>query len=305
MHVQFLSYYADFYMLLNYLHHFLLPVLFLTGLTAGTVDAIAGGGGLISLPVLLGLGIPPHLALGTNKLQSSFGTSVATFSFYKKGYFSLKNSYQGLLFGLLGAASGAYISQLISGSILNKIIPILLFMILIYVLLAPKKWEEDHHPKMNELLFFSITGFALGFYDGFFGPGTGSFWVFGLTFFMGYNLIKATAYTKLFNLNSNLVALACFAIGHNVDYRIGCVMAAGQLIGGRLGAKLAIKNGAEFIRPIFVMVVTATIFTLIYKNFVGLHHYIAQMILGFAILMTATIIFFWSTRKGKTVSAEK
>jgi len=107
----------------------------------------------------------------------------------------------------------------------------------------------------------------LGFYDGFLGPGTGSFWVFSLTFFLGYNITKATAYTKVFNLTSNIAALICFALANNIDYGIGFCMAVGQLMGGCLGAQLAIKNGARLIRPIFLLMVSATIITLLYKQF--------------------------------------
>jgi uncharacterized membrane protein YfcA len=246
-------------------HHLLSLLLFLTGLTAGTVDAIAGGGGLISLPMLLSVGVPPHIALGTNKLQTSFGTSIATLTYYRQGLFSLRTIYKGLLFGFLGAVLGAMAGQVISSQVLSKIIPILLVVILLYTLFSPNLGSIDAKPRLNEQLFYAIFGFLLGFYDGFFGPGTGSFWAFALIFFLGYNITKATAYTKVFNLKSNLIATACFALGHNIDYRIALYMALGQAIGGRLGAFLAIKNGAKLIRPIFIAVVTATILSLAYR----------------------------------------
>lgn len=244
-----------------------LLILFFTGLFAGTVDAIAGGGGLISLPILLSLGIPPHLAFGTNKLQGTIGTFVATIKYYKHGYISLNKIYLGIIFGLIGSAAGAIAAQLTSSDVLRQIIPILLFFILIYTLCSPKLGLHDKKPKMNEFLFYIIFGFSLAFYDGFFGPGTGSFWVFFLTFFLGYSLIKATAYTKVFNLNSSFVAMVCFAIGGNIDYRLGLIMAMGQLIGGRLGAHLVITKGARLIRPIFLSMVTLTIATLLYKSY--------------------------------------
>lgn len=241
-------------------------ILFITGLIAGTVDAIAGGGGLISLPMLLSIGVPPHIALGTNKLQASIGTSIATYSYYRHGWFSLKTIYKGLLFGFIGTVLGALASQSIDSDILKKIIPILLLVILIYTLLSPKLGAIEKKARCNEFWFYVIFGFVMGFYDGFFGPGTGSFWVFSLTFFLGYHLTKSTAYAKVFNLKSNLIATVCFALGNNIDYRIAFCMAAGQLIGGKLGAHLAIKKGAEIIRPIFICMVTITIITLIYKN---------------------------------------
>jgi len=252
-------------MLYSQLHQWIYPLLFLTGLTAGTVDAIAGGGGLISLPMLLSVGIPPHIALGTNKLQTSVGTSIATFSYYRQGLISLRVIFKGLMWGFIGAVSGAIAGQMLSSALLNKLIPILLFIILIYTLFSPKLGSLDAKPRMNDQVFYLIFGFGLGFYDGFFGPGTGSFWTFALTFFLGYNLIKATAYTKVFNLKSNLIATACFALGHHIDYRVAIIMACGQIIGGRAGASLAIKGGAKVIRPVFIFIVTTTIISLAYR----------------------------------------
>jgi uncharacterized membrane protein YfcA len=239
--------------------------LFLIGLFAGTVDAIAGGGGLITLPVLLSLGMPPSIAFGTNKLQGVTGTLVATLKYHRHGFIAIKKLYPCIITGMAGSILGVIAVEAISGDILRKIIPGILAIILLYSVCSPRMGQEDHPPRMNTLVFYLISGFALGFYDGFFGPGTGSFWVFALTFFLGLNLIKATACTKVFNLNSSLVATICFGIGGHIDYRIGLVMAAGQLIGGRLGAHLAITKGARLIRPIFAGVVSVTILTLVYQ----------------------------------------
>jgi uncharacterized membrane protein YfcA len=244
-----------------------LIILFAAGLFAGTVDAIAGGGGLISLPVLLGVGLPPHLAFGTNKLQGTIGTYMATRRYYRHGLISMNEVYLGVIFGLIGSIAGSTASQILSASFLQHIIPLLLFGILIYTIFTPKMGNTDRPAKMREALFYLVFGFGLGFYDGFFGPGTGSFWVFALTFFLGYNLIKATAYTKVFNLNSSFVATICFGLGGNIDYRYGLCMAAGSIIGGRLGASLAIKKGSRLIRPLFLCIVTLTIASLAYKNY--------------------------------------
>ena len=209
-------------------HHFLLIFLFVIGLIAGTVDAIAGGGGLISLPILLSVGMPPQIALGTNKLQTSVGTMVATYSYYRQGWFLFETVYKGLIFGFIGAVGGAIVSQMVSNDILIQLIPLLLLSILLYTIFSPKLGMDDKKPKLNERWFYIIFGFVMGFYDGFLGPGTGSFWVFFLTFFLGYNLTKATAYTKVFNLKSNIIATACFIVGHNVDYRVALCMATGN-----------------------------------------------------------------------------
>jgi uncharacterized membrane protein YfcA len=249
------------------LHSAAYPLLFTAGLIAGTVDAVAGGGGLISLPVLLSVGIPPHIALGTNKLQSCIGTSIATWSYHRHGLISWRTALRGIVLTFIGATTGAFAAQIISGAILKSLIPLLLLVILIYAIFAPKFGAEDRTPKLTEAKYFLIFGLLLGFYDGFLGPGAGSFWVVSLTFCLGYNITKATAYTKVFNLTSNLAAFVCFALANNIDYSVGLCMAAGQLIGGRLGAQIAIKNGATLIRPIFLVMVSATIVTLLYRQF--------------------------------------
>lgn len=111
-----------------------------------------------------------------------------------------------------------------------------------------------------------IFGFALGFYDGFLGPGTGSFWVIALVFFLGYNLSKATAYTKVFNLKSNIIAATWFMVGHHIDYKIGLIMACGQLLGGKIGSQLVIWNGTKLVRPMFLTIVFFTILVMFSKS---------------------------------------
>ncbi len=253
-------------MITSFITTHLLFILFLTGFFAGLVDAIAGGGGLISLPMLLAVGVPPHYALGTNKVQTTIGTSVATYSYYAKKLFNLKTVYKGLMFGLFGASLGAGVSQIINGDILSQIIPFLLTFILAYTIFSPSLGKIQAPPKMREPLCFALFGFLLGFYDGFFGPGTGSLWVFVLTYFLGYEFINATAYAKVFNLKSNIFATVCFMFAGTVNYHIAFCMAGGQIIGGRLGAKIAISRGAKVIKPVFLTVVSATIFSLVYQN---------------------------------------
>lgn len=288
-------------------NHVLLAVLFLSGLVAGTVDAVAGGGGLISLPMLLAVGVPPHLALGTNKLQASVGTLIATRTYYREGLISLKVISKGLIFGFVGAVLGAVLSQFLNGDILKNIIPVLLLVIFFYTLCSPKLGVDDKSPLFNEVWFYILFGFSLGFYDGFFGPGTGSLWVFVLTFFLGYNLIKAAAYTKVFNLKSNIIATVCFAFGHNIDYHLGLYMAAGQLLGGRLGAYLAIKKGAKLIRPFFLLMVASTILVLSYRSYIKPEmvrtllsqiNFIPVLIASIAMLFFAVILYKQKTRKG-------
>jgi uncharacterized membrane protein YfcA len=277
-------------MLLDFSQNLILPLLFTTGLIAGTVDAIAGGGGLISLPVLLGVGMPPHLALGTNKLQSTVGTAVATYTYARTGWLKKEGLLVGLICSFFGSLLGATTSQIMSGGTLKRVIPVFLCIILVYTILSPRFGMKDEKPRIKETTFYIIFGSLLGFYDGFLGPGVGSFWMFLLMFFLGHNLAKATAYTKAFNLNTNLAAMSCFAFGHNIDYRIALCMAAGQIIGGRLGAYLTVRNGAKLVRPIFLMMVTATIVTLVYRNYAGfIHQMDVDLFIGFILVAGALL----------------
>lgn len=284
------------------LHHYIPCVLFMTGLLAGTVDAIAGGGGLISLPVLLSVGVPPHLALGTNKLQGMIGTAVATHTYYRQGWIKWKGLCKGLLFSFCGALLGAMMSQFTSSQLLKKEIPLLLLLILLAVIFLPRLGARDEKPKMPANGFYAIFGTLLGFYDGFLGPGVGAFWVFVLVFFLGQNLLRATAYTKVFNLNTNMAALICFALGNNIDYLLALCMALGQLIGGRVGARLAIWQGTKLVRPVFIVVVSATIMALILRNYTSSFAFIPKLqqmnmtLLTIGVIITVALMGFWSRK---------
>ncbi len=245
----------------------LLLLLFSTGLCAGFVDSVAGGGGLIALPVLLSTGLPPQVALGTNKFQGSFGTFSSAWNFIRKGEASLRESGTGILFTLIGAASGAWAIQRLDPSFLARLIPILLAAILLYTIFSKQMGDIDQVPRMDRRFFFPLFGLGLGFYDGFFGPGTGSFWMAGFSLLMGYNMKRAAGYTRIMNFTSNIVSLSLFILGGNVLYAFGIVMATGQFIGARIGSNMAIQKGAKFIRPLFIAVVSLTIARLVYLNY--------------------------------------
>jgi len=242
-------------------------VLLGTGLAAGFVDTIAGGGGLIALPVLLSLGLSPQDALGTNKFQASFGSGSATFHYARARVVDLKECGTGFSFTFIGAMLGTLAVLNVDAALLKRIIPMLLIGIAIYLILKPRVGFEDAHPRMRGAAFYVLFGLGLGFYDGFFGPGTGSFWAMALMFFLGFNMTKATGYTKAMNLTSNLVSLIVFIVGGRVLYGYGLVMAVGQLVGARLGAHVVVKKGAGFIRPVLLTVVLAITAKLLYEGF--------------------------------------
>jgi len=245
----------------------LYPVLFLTGLAAGAVDSIAGGGGLITLPVALAVGMPPKIALGTNKFQSSFGSFTATYYYVKHGIVSLRGARLGILFTLIGAAAGAWGVQQINSGILNHVIPFLLLVIIVYTLLTPKFGDVENRPRISASLFFVIAGLVLGFYDGFFGPGVGSFWAMALVFWRGMDLTKATGATKLMNFTSNIVSCIIFLAGGFVWFGAGLTMAAGEIIGARIGSHLVIRRGTSLIRPIYIAIVVVTTLKLLYNAY--------------------------------------
>lgn len=248
----------------------LFVLLFSTGFSAGFVDSIAGGGGLISLPMLMSTGMPPQMALGTNKLQASFGTFIAACNYVKKGEVELGKTITGIIFTLVGAMAGAWAIQKLHPWFLNYIIPVLLVGVFCYTLFSRNLGVATTRAKLPLNLFYMLFGLGLGFYDGFFGPGTGNFWTAAFMVIMGFTMTKAAGFTRIMNLVSNVVALAMFVLGDNVLYRVGLCMALGQVLGARLGSSLAIKKGANFIRPVFLTVVFLTIVRLVYLNYATL-----------------------------------
>lgn len=242
-------------------------IFFLTGTFAGFVDSIAGGGGIIAVPVLLASGMPPHFALGTNKLQSSFGSFTASLNYMNKGLVKFKEVAIGVFFTFIGASIGTYSILLIKADFLNKIIPIMLICIFFYTLFSPKMGENDRHNILKPNIFYLIFGLILGFYDGFFGPGTGSFWTIALVALMGLNLKSATARTKILNFTSNIVSLSVFIIGGKIFWFVGLLMAVGQILGAYLGSTLVVKKEIRFIKIFFLIVVGVTILKLVYTNY--------------------------------------
>lgn len=246
--------------------HWLYSVLFVAGLSAGFVDAIAGGGGLITVPVLLWTGLPPQVALGTNKLQSIFGTALAALRYGRAGFLRWKTLKLGLAITLIAAILGALVVSKIDAGFLRQFIPALLIGIAIWLWLQPNLGLKPGPPRMSITGFSALFGIVLGFYDGFFGPGTGSFWTIACMLLLGLELSAATGHTKAMNLASNLGALVIFIPTSQIRYDFAAIMILGQLIGASLGSGLVITRGSSFIRPIFLSVVVAIAARLLWQN---------------------------------------
>ena len=244
-----------------------LPILFGTGLAAGFVDSIAGGGGLITLPVLLSLGLGPQEALGTNKLQASFGSGSAAWHYTRAGVVPLTDCVRGFLLSFAGAGIGTLAVEQGNPAVLKRAIPILLIGVALFTLLKPDLGERDLHPQMQRGWFDLIFGLLLGFYDGYFGPGTGTFWTMAFMLGVGFNMTKATGCTKVMNFASNLSSLGFFLLAGRVLYADGFVMGLGQLLGARLGAGTVVTRGTKFIRPLFITVVFTITLKLLYSSF--------------------------------------
>lgn len=239
-------------------------ILFSISVIAGWIDSIAGGGGIITLPSLIALGLPPHLALGTNKVQGSFGSFSALIVHLKKKNITIKEIRFGFIITVISGALGAVIAQISSAKALNFIIPILLAALAVFMLVNPKAALENKRARIKETLFFTIFGILIGFYDGFFGPGTGTFWVISIIFFLGLEIKKATGITKAMNFASNIGSLVLFIIGGNVILTLGILMGVGQYLGAQIGARTSLKKGGKIIRPLLIAVSLIVSFKLIY-----------------------------------------
>lgn len=244
-----------------------LAFLFAVALVAGFIDAVAGGGGLLALPALLTTGITPLEALATNKLQGSFGTFAAAAYYLRSGYLDLRQMAPVILMTFIGAASGTLLVQFLNPDFLRLLTPLMLIGVVVFFALQPKLGEADRHRRIGIWPFALLFGFGIGSYDGFFGPGTGSFFALAFVLMLGHNLIKATANTKLMNFTSNIASLLFFLLNGQVIWTLGLAMALGQFLGGTLGAHLIIRHGAKFIRPLVMLMSLAMTLKLLYDSF--------------------------------------
>lgn len=246
----------------------IIAILVLVAFVAGFVDSIAGGGGIITIPALLLAGIPPHIALGTNKLQSTFGSLSAALHFYKKGHLKIKENLPFMACTFICSFIGTLLVQVFDSNKLSKFIPFLLIIFAIYFLFSPKIKEEASPAKCGMIGLLLAIG-AIGFYDGFFGPGTGSFFMLALIMLGGFGMKSSLAHAKLFNFTTNIASLICFSLGGHIIYSIGLLMAVGQFLGANLGSKVAIKYGIKIIKPLVVIVSILASFNLLSKEYFG------------------------------------
>ena len=240
-------------------------LLVLAAMAAGFVDSIAGGGGLITIPAFLAAGLPPTTAIATNKLQAGFGSFMSTWHYRKAGLMKIREMIPGIIMTAIGASLGALCLQWLSDDFLNKVVPWFLLAVFLYVLFTPKIGEDDRHHRLSKPVFFVFFGLLIGFYDGFFGPGTGSFWSIAFVTVLGFNLKKATGHTKVVNFTSNIVSILIFLIGGQIWIGLGLMMAVGQIAGATLGSKLVIKKGTGFVKVFFLIVVGATLLKLFFQ----------------------------------------
>lgn len=234
-------------------------ILFLcaVALAAGFIDTLAGGGGLIVLPALIVSGVPPLAALGTNKLQSTFGTATATLMMMRMRKVRWREVRFWMLSAFIGSALGTVAVQFVDPSALTFVIPIVLVIIAAYFLLSSVLAKLIKPGNMSDLKFGLSAVPAIGFYDGMFGPGTGSFYAFSGVAAKGWDLIRSTAVAKCLNFSTNLASLIVFALAGQMVWTIGLCMMLGQLLGAFLGARVLVKIPVLLLRSLVVLMCMA------------------------------------------------
>ncbi|MEC0232613.1 TSUP family transporter [Paenibacillus alba] len=225
------------------------------GFLAAYVDSVVGGGGLISVPLLLATGLPPAVALGTNKLAGTMSSLTSTISFMRSGNIDLKAVKGLFLLSLLGAVCGTMVLRQIPSDFLKPLVVIMLILITIYTIFR-KSWGASstfQQYSIKTALLMGGAAFGLGFYDGFFGPGTGSFLIF-VFLMLGFDFVKAAGNSKVLNFGSNIASLATFMVLGSINYSIGIPMGLAMVAGSFLGSRMAIRKGTAYVRPLFLTV---------------------------------------------------
>lgn len=236
-----------------HLMHFLIvcPLVFL----AGFVDAVAGGGGLISLPAYMIAGFPVHFAIGTNKLSSGMGTAIATVRYAKNGYIAWKNAILCIMTALLGSSLGAKLALQLDDYFFKRLILVILPCTAAYILFGkPFIGKKKEFPLPKMILFSAWIAFVIGIYDGFYGPGTGTFLLLLLTGVAHMDLKQANGITKAINLTTNLTALTVYLLNGKVIFALGLTAGCFSIAGNYLGSKCFDQGGAKFVKPLMIVV---------------------------------------------------
>lgn len=247
-----------------------LPFIFLAGL----IDSIAGGGGLISLPAYWSAGLPPHIALGTNKFSSCCGTIVSTSYYFHANMIDIPVALISAAFALIGSWMGTQAVLMVSSSFLNYLLIVLIPVVAVVSFVRKDLGYINHSHKvaLKKRMFLGlIAGLTIGFYDGFFGPGTGTFLILFYSIFLHYDFIVANGNTKVVNLASNIAALVGFAMAGKIFYTLAIPAAVCGIAGNVLGSKLVILKGNKLIRKIFILALLLLLVRIIY-NIVTNHH---------------------------------
>ena len=227
------------------------PLLFL----AGFLDAIGGGGGLISLPAYLLAGLPVHSAIATNKLSGSCGTTLATVKFIRRGLVNWHLAVPTVFAAMLGSALGAKTSMAVEEGVMENLL-LLVLPCAAFIVLRSRAFREEGELRLNRRTWVTalVSAAVVGFYDGFYGPGTGTFLIIAFTAFAGFPLKRANAHAKVINLTTNLTSLGVFLTGGQVVFALGLAGAVCNMAGNFLGAELALKQGAKLTRPVILVV---------------------------------------------------
>lgn len=244
-------------------------LLVLAAFVAGFVDSIAGGGGLISVPALLLAGASPIEALATNKLQGTFGAATATVSYARAGHVRLRDQAGMAVIAAVFGALGALVAHLIPVAVLRVVMPVVLVAVAAFFALKPGLSDNDKVERIKPAVFAVTAVPLIAAYDGFFGPGTGSFFMLGFVMLAGYGVLKATAHTKLLNFSSNIGSLAVFVFSGATWWAVGFAMALAQIAGAAIGSRLAMRVGARLIKPLLVVTSTGMALRLLWQVWAG------------------------------------
>ena len=226
---------------------------------AGFIDAIAGGGGLLTIPALLLANVPPVFALGTNKLQACSGSFAASLTMIKKGVVNPRTIKRAIIGAFIGSVIGTILVQLSPPAMLEKVIPFLIAAIGIYTLFAPNLGEVEAEPRISESAWQKIVAPLIGLYDGYIGPGTGMFFSLGNVALRGREIVEATGAAKVLNFATNIASVIFFVIGGKILWTVGLAMMVGQTLGAYAGSHMVVKGGSKLIRPVIVLVCLAMV----------------------------------------------